>query len=392
MLRFGVVFLIFLLSAGASFGQTVPLCSVQTYETDAKQSLEACNRILSVGNLKGVDRAQALKIRARSFHKLGSLDAAVEDYEQALQLAPEDAELHLRRGWTAVDQKKPELAFDQARRALELSPSYAEVYHLIGVIHCHLGRCDDALAAYDEAIRLEPRVPLVHFNRQRILQNQGRNSEALKEAEYILSLPAEAITKPDAITFSQRKTTHRIAAAQERAELLQILGRIADAQQAWDWAVQTDPDAQTYAGRAGFNMFLARGDYASPAYDRARKDVSQSIALDPDFWLSRDIQARMYFYDGRYDDAEREFAKGIGFYPINGTMRWWRAMVLRKLDRVEEAATEAITAFEVDGGFMFLKLKMLRSRGYFPELRPDADVTEALTDAVYACMLDKECW
>jgi len=393
MWRFGAVFLLVLSSVTAAYGQAAPSCSVETFEADAKQSLEACSRILKDRNPQGTERAEVLKLRARSFHRLRSFDAAAEDYNQALQLSPADAELHLRRGWVAVDQQKPELAFDKARRALELRPGYADVYHLIGLINASFyERYDDALAAYDEAVRLQPQEPLVRYNRQKLLEDQGRYTEALKEAELILALPVAAITRPASIRYYLRPTTHRILAAQKRADFLWALGRIAEARQAYEWAVQTDPDAQSYAGRASFNVFLARGDYASEAYRLAREDINRSIAIDPNLWRARDIQAQMFFHDGRYDDAEREFAKGIELYPINGTMRWFRATILRKLERVDEATTEAITAFDVDRGFMFLKLKMLHGRGYFPELRDDADIADAVSDAVAACMLDKECW
>jgi tetratricopeptide (TPR) repeat protein len=392
ILRFGAVFLFLLSSAGAGFGQATPSCSVETFDADPKLSLEACTRVLSGGSLQSLDRAQVLKIRARSFNRLGSLDAAVEDFEQALQLAPQDVELQLRRGWAAIDQKKPELAFEQARRALELNPGDAGAYHLIGVVHFSFyKRFDAALAALNESIRLKPQDPWVHYNRQRVFLQQGRHAEALKEAEFILSLPAAMITKPDVI-FSQKRTTYRIAASQERATLLATLGRMTEAQQAWDWAVQTDPDAQTFAGRAAFYLSLAHGDLGSDAFGRVQRDVSQSIALDPDFWWSRELQARLHFDNRRYDEAERELAIGIKFYPINGTMRWRRAMVLKRLDRIDEATVEAITAFDVDRGFMSIKLEMLHARGYLPQqVRPDADLAAVITDAVRACMLDEEC-
>jgi tetratricopeptide (TPR) repeat protein len=391
MFRSCIVCVCLLLFAGAACGQTTT-CSIETFEVDAKRSRDACSEVLNSKTLADGERAQSLKIRARSFHKLGNIQAAIEDYEAALKLAPNDPELHLRRGWTAVDDNEPQQAYKHARRALELRPGYPEVYNLIGVLHGKAERRDDELKAYGEAIRLDPNEPLVRSNRLRALKRSERYAEALKEAESILSLPASAITKPLAIVFYLKPTTHRIAAGQQRGELLRMLGRKADAQRAFDEAVELDPHAQTFAGRAANSLKNSTDEIDSPEFRRIQDDVNRSIALDPDFWRSREIQGKVHFYSERYDDAAREFARGIELYPINGTMRWWHAFVLKKLGRLNAATEEAFTAFKVDRGFMLLKLPMLRERGYLPDLRREGEVAAAIHDAVRACVIDAECF
>jgi len=387
-----VAVLLFLLSAVvAGSGHAWASCSAQTFEVDAKQALDACNDILKGGSLTDAERAQSLKIRARAFHRLNSLNAAIEDYETALALAPNDPELHLRRGWTAYDERNFELVFKHARRAIELKPKYADVFSLVGAAYSFAGKLKDAAAAYDQAIRLEPNDPMTRANRGMLLKKVHHFADALNEAEFILSLPAEAITKPAAMVLNMKRTTHRVAAGQERAELLAIVGRVNDARQAFDRAVQLDLDAQTLAGRASFNFGLGPIDPELPEFRGIEEDVTRSIELDPEFWRSRYLQAQIHYVRGRYDEAEREFARGIELYPINGRMRWQRAATLRKLGRTEDAQTEAIAAFEVDPGLKNQKLGMLRNHGYLPELRPDADVGRAVEDAVRACMLDEEC-
>jgi tetratricopeptide (TPR) repeat protein len=391
MLRSGIIFIALLLSSGASFAQSRPSCSAGTFEADATQALEACSAVLNAGNLGDSGRAAALKIRARSYHRLDKLSDAVADYEAALLFAPNDPELHLRRGWIAFDEQNFELVFNHARRALELSPKYAEVYGLVGAAYAITGKFDEALAAYDQAVRLEPDSPMTRINRMKLLRYQHKYGEALKEAEFILKLPDATITRPALTKLYMKDTTDRIAAGQERAELLVVLGRVDDARRAFDQAVQIDPHAQTFVGRASFNLGLGPLDLKSAKFRGVEEDVKRSIELDPDFWRARYVQAQIYYHSGQYDDAAREFARGIELYPINGTMRWWRATTLRKLGRIEEAQSEAITAFEVDPGFMLQKIGMLRRQGYLPELRPDADVASAVADAIRACMLDAEC-
>jgi tetratricopeptide (TPR) repeat protein len=361
-------------------------CSVSIFESSTDDAIEACTAALSRGELADAARAEALKIRGRALHKAGRLDDAITDFEAALQLAPGDAELHLRRGWTAYDKRDLDLVFDHARQALRLKPEYAGAFDLIGAALAVSGeeRFAEAKAAYDQAIRLDPAEPLPRYHRYQLL-TRSYPREALQEVEALLQLPAAAITKPAVVDYSRKRTTFRIAGSLARALLLTTLGRLDEAGRVYDRAVHDDPDALTYAWRATFNLSQ------SAAEDVVQKDLDQALALDPDFWFARDQQARVHFYSERYDAAAAEFARALQQFPDNGTVHWWRAMTLRKLGRTEEASVEAVNAFEVDPGFMFSKVHMLQARGYLPALAPNADPMPALDDAARACMLDQEC-
>jgi hypothetical protein len=73
-------------------------------------------------------------------------------------------------------------------------------------------------------------------------------------------------------------------------------------------------------------------------------------------------------------------------------MRWWHAITLRKLGRLDDASAEAVTAFRVDPGFMFEKAPALQQHGYLPAPTAGVDPRPALYDAALACMLDEGCW
>src|SRR5580704_7515505 len=81
-----------------------PACSVAAFEIQPEATVAACTAVLDKSRLSDAERAETLKIRARSLHTTGRLDDAIKDYDAALLLAPNDPELHLRRGWTAYDK------------------------------------------------------------------------------------------------------------------------------------------------------------------------------------------------------------------------------------------------------------------------------------------------
>jgi tetratricopeptide (TPR) repeat protein len=370
-------------------------CSVDVFEADAKQAAENCTSVLNGSKLAPAVRAEALKIRARAFHSMDRLDDAIRDYEEALLFAPDDPELHVRRGWTAYDKRDLDTVFAEAHRALEIKPDYAEPYGLIGNA-LSLGGFKNfavAKAAYDQAIRLQPNEPLHRWNRLVLLEDNQFYDEALEDSDAFLRLPDSIITKPSATKSYLRPTTYRIAISIERARLLRMVGRHKEAAQAYDQAVEIDPDALTYAARAEFKFTqtIFYPGAPPPPMTAVQEDLDKALALDPDFWFTRNVQARVHLSRGEYDLALPDFVRGLKAYPIVGTIRWNYATTLRSLGRNDEATEEAVKAFELDPGFMNTKLLSLQERGYLAPVAADVDPGPTLLDAVHACMLDEPC-
>jgi tetratricopeptide (TPR) repeat protein len=365
-------------------------CSVSAFESQPAATVDACTSVLNNAGLSDAPRVEALKIRGRSLHKVGRLDDAIRDYEAALRLSPNDPELHLRRGWTAYDKGDLQLVLDQAEEALRLKPDYANAYDLIGATLARrdVGRTPEAVPAYRQAIRLDPSDPLFRYHLVQALECCGLPEDALQAADALLRLPTASITKPDSVDYYLKTTSFRTAATLERGRLLAVLGRIDDAEKAYDQAVQDDPGALTYAWRGAFLL-----EHSAPAepLDKVQADLDRSLAADANFWFSRGLAGRVQFYSKNYVAAAPEFARAVELYPINGEMRWWYAMTLRLLGRIDDASAEAVAAFRVDPGFMFEKAPVLQEFGFVPTLSPDADPRPALYDAARACMLDEHC-
>jgi tetratricopeptide (TPR) repeat protein len=208
----------------------------------------------------------------------------------------------------------------------------------------------------------------------------------LQEAEAVLRLPPDLITKPNAIEHYLKHTSFRVVAALERARLLAMLSRNDEAKLAYDQAVQDDPGALTYASRAAFRL-----EKLQAPLDEVQADLDKSLAADAENWFSHGLEGRVRFYRKDYAAAEVEFAHSLTIYPINGEIRWWHAMTLRLLGRADEAGTEAVNAFKVDPGFMFNKIPTLQKFGFLPTLSHETDPKPAIYDAARACMLDENC-
>jgi tetratricopeptide (TPR) repeat protein len=353
-------------------------------EIDAAAALEACTSVLNRSDLTDAARAAALKVRSRALRKADRLDEAIAGFEEALRLAPDDAELHKWRGWIALLAHDLDLATEHAQQALKIDPKYADAFDLVGAIYDNNGKFIEAKAAYNQAILLDPSKPQPRYHLYQLFMNRSPQ-EALRAIDGLLLLPASVTTKPSPAKYFARQTTYRIAGSLIRASLLAVLGQVNEAAQAYDQAVETDPDALTYTCRAEFLL------KSSAAEKVVQDDLDKALALDPDFWYARYEQALVHFYGARYEAAAADFARALKQRPVNGMVHWWYARTLRQLGRADEAAKEAITALEVDPRFAFGKVSMLQKRGYLPALAPGADPRPALEDAARACMLDQEC-
>ncbi|HTC05575.1 MAG TPA: hypothetical protein VK749_19360, partial [Xanthobacteraceae bacterium] len=181
-LRSGAIVLWLMVGWAAGHDQALaqPACSVAAFEIQPEATVEACTAVLDKSGLSDSERAETLKIRARSLHVTGRLDDAIKDYDAALLLAPNDPELHLRRGWTAYDKVDFQTVLDQANEAIKLKPDYADAYDLVGAMLARreVGRQHEAMAVFAEAIRLDPNVPLFHIHLMDVSECCGMPEEA----------------------------------------------------------------------------------------------------------------------------------------------------------------------------------------------------------------------
>jgi eukaryotic-like serine/threonine-protein kinase len=73
---------------------------------------------------------------------------AVQEFQHALELDPNDAEIHAIYGWCLADLNRPDEAIAQNLASLKLDPASAELHHVLGQTYYYTHR-------YDEAIKQE---------------------------------------------------------------------------------------------------------------------------------------------------------------------------------------------------------------------------------------------
>jgi Flp pilus assembly protein TadD len=141
---------------------------------------------LSGTNLQGVVETRQkesssveLSSFAGSMLVQGNPKAAIQAYKQALDLTPNDEDLHYNLGIAYNQTGDLTNAEKEYREALRLLPDYPEVQNNLGNLLMREGRLAEAEEYFLGALKSMPEYAQAHNNLGTLRQKQGRTDEAL---------------------------------------------------------------------------------------------------------------------------------------------------------------------------------------------------------------------
>lgn len=119
----------------------------------------------------------ALRLQlASAYYEQGQLAIALDEAEQALQLAPGDAQAHGMRALILAALRQPAPAEKDFLYALRLAPHNPELSNNYGQFLCQTGRAAQSLAYFDAALQ-----DAAYATPEKALHNAGACSLALKD-------------------------------------------------------------------------------------------------------------------------------------------------------------------------------------------------------------------
>jgi tetratricopeptide (TPR) repeat protein len=111
-----------------------------------------------------------------------------------------------------LEEADPAAAQAAYRQVLALAPAHAHAYLNLGFMLCEAGKCEAAVSLYDEAVLHCPDDPLIHYNRAVALEGLDRVPEALASYEECLRLaPALADAHQNAALLYAREGQKQLA-------------------------------------------------------------------------------------------------------------------------------------------------------------------------------------
>ncbi len=224
------------------------------------------------------------------------------------------------------DQGRHDEALAALDRAIELEPDNEVTLHNRGVALNELGRYDEALAALDRALELRPDDPVTLNNRGWALDGLDRYDEALAALDRALELAPD-----DPVMLSNR------------GRALDGLGRYDEALAALDRALELRPDNPVTLSNRGLALNgLGRHDEALAAFNR-------SIELGPVHPAGYYGRSRALIGAGDAEEALRAADKSLALAdedPWRDFRRtvalYYRAVALRMLGHPTETAKAAL--------------------------------------------------
>jgi protein O-mannosyl-transferase len=131
--------------------------------------------------------------KATYLERAGNLDAAIEEYREAIRLDPAYSHAHYNLGILLNRRGASEEAAAHLAEAARYVPKNAIMRNNIGVALYTSGQNDKAIDAFQKAIELDPAYSVSYKNLGTALQKAGRYQEAATAFETFLQLNPDAI-------------------------------------------------------------------------------------------------------------------------------------------------------------------------------------------------------
>src|SRR5438445_13001907 len=118
----------------------------------------------------------------------GSIEDAIEKYQQSLRLHPDYPEAHYNLGSALLQQGYADEAIRQCEEALKIQPNEPDAHIILGNAFMAKQVVDQAIAHYVQALRLRPDDSNAHYNLATALKQKGDVERAGQEYETALEL------------------------------------------------------------------------------------------------------------------------------------------------------------------------------------------------------------
>jgi tetratricopeptide (TPR) repeat protein len=172
------------------------------------EQLTASDKAANIPEFVNVKAAAIRKIRedflndysfvraGNEFFKAGETDNAIQEYRNALELNPNNAEAHLRIGFLMYNAKKMyKEGMEHYIQALKANPNDPRIHHDLGMALLHQRQFDGAIEHLTAALRgmpngLDKQYNLVgmHFNLALAFSYAGKSAEAITHFSEVLRL------------------------------------------------------------------------------------------------------------------------------------------------------------------------------------------------------------
>jgi len=254
--------------------------------------------------------------------------------------------------------------YDQAiaeyNQAIKIDPYTLEAYFNRGVIYEIQGDYDGALADYNQALQINPNYAIAYSNRGNVYTKKGNYDQAIAEYNQAIKIDpnyAMAYSNRGAIYGTQGDYDQAIAeynqaikidpncaiAYSNRGIAYSKKGNYDHAIADCNQAIKINPhEAMAYYNR-GLIIYDNNGDL-----DHAIVDFSQSLQLNPNLVDAYIVRGVIYEIQGDYDGALADYSQALQINPNYAMAYYNRGNVYTKKGNYDQAIAEYTRTLDIN--------------------------------------------
>ena len=255
-------------------------------------------------------------------HQQGKFDQAIECCEQALKVLGDNKsrqKLQNSLALALMGAKRFDQALELLRKMTAAHPGFAGGHNLLGTVYTHLGRPDDAVRAFNQATRLDPKDYGSFVAAGECLLVHGRAEDALGQLDRALRIKpwevrALALRTLALAGLGRRDDEkwlsdparlvhcHRLSELGYSEEQIQQLNKALSAFASTEPSLREDPPQ--YATLKAWHSTTNLADYANPALDEFKRFIDyafhqrkEKLGLEPESHPFRRAAPESYWLD-----------------------------------------------------------------------------------------------
>ena len=180
-------------AAGLSVGATAEERDADSVHCDSVSTdlrIDGCTALILTRHDTG-ELVWAFNNRGAAYERKGQYDRAIQDFNEALKLEQDFAEVFYNRGVAYADEGELDHAIEDYGRAIRLKGDYAAAYNNRGNAYKQKVEYDRAIVDYDHAIKIKPDYAAAFNNRGNTYKEKGEYERAIVDFDEAIRL------KPD---------------------------------------------------------------------------------------------------------------------------------------------------------------------------------------------------
>lgn len=295
-----------------------------------------------------MDNVSATLQTAMDLHRSGEIEQAEALYRNVIDEEPANADARHLLGVAAHQRGDHRLAIESILAAIAANESVPLYHSNLGAAYRTAGRLDEAIAAFQSALMLQPDFAEAHYNLALAFEELGRIDDALLGFRKTIDLAPEfadayvnrgrLLSTRDQFDEAIACLREGLAACPDSAELsynlgnaLQATDQLEDAAAAYRDAIRLQPHVAAIHNNLGTVLkSLERFDEAAACFD-------QALELDPEFRDARYNALALRSENVNPDESIQELRAALEQQPDSVELRCVLASSLQKRERHDEA-------------------------------------------------------